>query len=145
MAVLARPDPATMNAPLPASVLSVVELAPRDPILGVTDAFVADANPNKVNLGVGVYNDDSGKLPVLDCVRRAEQAIADKSAPRGYLPIDGLQTYDLAAQKLLFGADSEIVAELNELASYLTGPDPDFKRVSIITQRLWRAVKPFSW
>ena len=54
-----------MNAPLSASLLSAVELAPRDPILGVTEAFVADTNPKKVNLGVGVYNDDNGKLPVL--------------------------------------------------------------------------------
>ena len=98
-----------MNAPLPASLLSTVELAPRDPILGVTEAFVADKNPKKVNLGVGVYYDDNGKLPVLDCVKAAEHAMAEKSAPRGYLPIDGLQAYDRAVQKLLLGADSEIV------------------------------------
>ncbi|MFO1398568.1 MAG: amino acid aminotransferase [Burkholderiales bacterium] len=97
-----------MNAPLP-SLLSAVELAPRDPILGVTEAFVADTNPRKVNLGVGVYNDDDGKLPVLDCVKRAEQVMAAKSAPRGYLPIDGLAAYDKAVQALLFGAGSEIV------------------------------------
>jgi aromatic-amino-acid transaminase len=98
-----------MNAPLP-SLLSAVELAPRDPILGVTEAFVADKNPRKVNLGVGVYNNDEGKLPVLDCVKRAEHLMADKSAPRGYLPIDGIAAYDREVQKLLFGADSEIVA-----------------------------------
>ena len=97
-----------MNAPLP-SLLSAVELAPRDPILGVTEAFVADKNPRKVNLGVGVYNNDEGKLPVLDCVKRAEHLMADKSAPRGYLPIDGIAAYDSAVQKLLFGTDSEIV------------------------------------
>ena len=99
-----------MNAPLSASLLSAVELAPRDPILGVTEAFVADTNPKKVNLGVGVYNDDNGKLPVLECVRRAEHAMADRSAPRGYLPIDGIPAYDREVRKLLFGADSEIVA-----------------------------------
>jgi len=86
----------TMNAPLIPSLLSTVELAPRDPILGVTEAFVADKNPKKVNLGVGVYYDDNGKLPVLDCVKAAEHAMAEKSAPRGYLPIDGLQAYDRA-------------------------------------------------
>ena len=91
-----------------ASLLSAVELAPRDPILGVTEAFVADTNPKKVNLGVGVYNDDTGKLPVLECVKRAEHAMADRSAPRGYLPIDGIPAYDREVQKLLFGADSEI-------------------------------------
>ena len=60
-----------MNAPLTATLLFAVELAPRDPILGVTEAYVADANPRKVNLGVGVYNDEQGKLPVLECVKRA--------------------------------------------------------------------------
>lgn len=102
-----------MNAPLSsaASLLAAVELAPRDPILGVTEAFVADPNPKKVNLGVGVYNDDHGKLPVLECVKRAEQAIVEKNAPRGYLPIDGLATYDRAVQALLFGADSAAIKE----------------------------------
>ena len=55
----------------PAGLLGAVELAPRDPILGVTEAFVADPNPRKVNLGVGVYVDDNGKVPVLECVRKA--------------------------------------------------------------------------
>ncbi len=96
-----------MNAP--ASLLAAVELAPRDPILGVTEAFVADKNPKKVNLGVGVYFDAGGKLPLLECVRRAEREMADKGAPHGYLPIDGLPAYDRAVQVLLFGADSDIV------------------------------------
>lgn len=102
-----------MNAPLSpaASLLAAVELAPRDPILGVTEAFVADTNPRKVNLGVGVYNDDNGKLPVLECVKRAEHVIVDKNAPRGYLPIDGLAAYDRAVQALLFGADSPAIKD----------------------------------
>src|SRR4030095_6652711 len=97
-----------MNAPLAASLLSAVELAPRDPILGVTEAYVADTNPRKGNLGVGVYNDDNGKLPVLECVKRAEQAMAERIAPRGYLPIDGIAAYDREVQRLLFGADSTV-------------------------------------
>ena len=96
-----------MNAA--ASLLAAVDLAPRDPILGVTEAFVADKNPKKVNLGVGVYFDVNGKLPLLDCVRRAEREMTDKGAPHGYLPIDGLAAYDRAVQVLLFGADSDIV------------------------------------
>jgi aromatic-amino-acid transaminase len=98
-----------MNAPLPASLLTAVELAPRDPILGVTDAFIADPNPAKVNLGVGVYFDENGKLPLLACVKQAEREMTDKGAPRGYLPIDGLAAYDKAVQGLLFGTDSETV------------------------------------
>src|SRR5512134_674638 len=103
MAPLPAPA-AAMNATLAASLLSAVELAPRDPILGVTEAFVADTNPKKVNLGVGVYNDDSGKLPVLECVKRAAHEITDRNAPRGYLPIDGMPVYDRAVARLLFGA-----------------------------------------
>jgi aromatic-amino-acid transaminase len=98
-----------MNAPLPASLLTAVELAPRDPILGVTEAFIADTNPAKVNLGVGVYFDENGKLPLLACVKQAEREMTDKGAPRGYLPIDGLAAYDKAVQGLLFGVDSETV------------------------------------
>jgi aromatic-amino-acid transaminase len=84
-------------------------MAPRDPILGLTEQFVADANPNKVNLGVGVYLDDSGKVPLLACVQAAERAMAEKPAPRGYLPIDGLAAYDAGVKALVFGADSEVV------------------------------------
>ena len=96
-----------MNSPL----LAAVEMAPRDPILGVTEAFVADTRPNKVNLGVGVYCDDNGKVPVLECVRRAEQKIAANAAPHSYLPIDGLQSYDRAVQAELFGADSATIRD----------------------------------
>lgn len=86
-----------------ASVLATVEMAPRDPILGVTEAFVADTNPKKVNLGVGIYYDDTGKIPLLECVRRAEHAMAESAPPRGYLPIDGIPEYDRQVQELVFG------------------------------------------
>ncbi len=91
------------------SALSSVELAPRDPILGLTEAFVADANPAKVNLGVGVYLDGSGKLPLLECVREAETRISAARRPRGYLPIDGLPAYDQGVKDLVFGATSDAV------------------------------------
>lgn len=93
------------------SFLAGVEMAPRDPILGVTEVFNADTHPNKVNLGVGVYYDDNGKVPVLECVRRAEQKLAENPLPRNYLPIDGLQAYDRAVQEMLFGADSTAVRD----------------------------------
>ena len=93
------------------SILSGVQMAPRDPILGVTEAFNADANPNKVNLGVGVYTDDSGKVPLLECVKRAEKLRMETTPHRGYLPIDGLAVYDRAVQALVFGADSAGVRE----------------------------------
>lgn len=86
-----------------------VELAPRDPILGLTEAFVADTRPNKVNLGVGVYCDDNGRIPLLRAVREAERARVEAGVPRGYLPIEGLAAYDAAVQKLLFGAGSPLI------------------------------------
>jgi aromatic-amino-acid transaminase len=87
-----------------------VELAPRDPIIGLTEAFVADSRPQKVNLGAGVYVDDSGKIPLLRAVREAERARVEAGVPRGYLPIEGLAAYDAAVQKMLFGADSALIA-----------------------------------
>jgi aromatic-amino-acid transaminase len=99
-----------MNASPAASLFGGVQLAPRDPILGITDAFNADTNPRKVNLGVGVYCNDEGKVPLLECVKRAEREITDKAAPRVYLPIDGLPAYDKAVQQLLLGSDSELIA-----------------------------------
>ena len=93
------------------SLLSSIEMAPRDPILGVTDAFNADTNPKKVNLGVGVYTNDVGKVPLLECVKRAEAQLAAAASPRGYLPIDGLVTYNKLVQALVFGAESAVIAE----------------------------------
>ncbi|HEY4318659.1 MAG TPA: amino acid aminotransferase [Herbaspirillum sp.] len=100
-----------MTAPSSASLLTAIEMAPRDPILGITEGFNADKNPNKTNLGVGVYYDDNGKVPLLECVQKAEAQLAAKLSPRGYLPIDGLATYDKAVQELVFGADSAIIQE----------------------------------
>ncbi|MBP7308278.1 MAG: aspartate/tyrosine/aromatic aminotransferase [Polaromonas sp.] len=88
---------------------STVEMAPRDPILGLNEQFNADTNPNKVNLGVGVYFDDTGKLPLLKCVQSAEATMAAAPKPRGYLPIDGIVAYDAGVKALVFGADSEPV------------------------------------
>lgn len=91
------------------SLFSAVEMAPRDPILGLTEQYVADTNPKKVNLGVGVYYDDNGKLPLLECVQKAEEKMMAAHAARGYLPIDGIAAYDAAVKTLVFGADSEPV------------------------------------
>ena len=91
------------------SMFSAVEMAPRDPILGLNEQFNADTNPAKVNLGVGVYFDDNGKLPLLACVQAAEKTMMEKPTARGYLPIDGIVAYDNAVKALVFGADSEPV------------------------------------
>ena len=91
------------------SLFSAVEMAPRDPILGLNEQFNADTNPRKVNLGVGVYFDDNGKLPLLQCVQAAEKNLMATPTARGYLPIDGIAAYDSAVKGLVFGADSEPV------------------------------------
>src|SRR5882724_3103328 len=84
-----------------------VPLAPADPILGLTEAFQSDQNPKKVNLGVGVYQDGSGKVPVLSVVREAEQLWFAKEDSKAYLPIDGVPAYRKAVQELLLGRDAE--------------------------------------
>ena len=91
------------------SPFSTVELAPRDPILGLTETFLADPRGNKVNLGVGVYYNDEGKVPLLRAVKEAERLRVEAALPRGYLPIEGIAAYDAAVQALLFGADSALV------------------------------------
>ena len=96
---------------MPDSLFEAVQLAPKDPIFGLTEAFLADARPRKVNLGVGVYCDDNGRIPLLRAVREAERARVEAGIPRGYLPIEGLAAYDAAVQKLLFGADSPLISQ----------------------------------
>ncbi|HBK45208.1 MAG TPA: aromatic amino acid aminotransferase [Xanthomonadaceae bacterium] len=87
-----------------------VEQVPGDPILGLTEAYNADSRPNKVNLGVGIYYDENGRIPLLRAVYQIEQQLALDAKPRGYLPIDGLAAYDSATQQLLFGTDSALLA-----------------------------------
>ncbi len=93
------------------SLFSAVELAPRDPILGLNESFNADTRSTKVNLGVGVYFNEEGKIPLLRAVREAERQRFEAAAARGYLPIDGIAAYDQAVQKLLLGANSPLIAE----------------------------------
>ena len=92
------------------SLFAAVEMAPRDPILGLTEGFNADKNPLKVNLGVGVYFGDDGKIPLLTAVKAAEKARLEAQPPRGYQPIEGTPAYNSAVQNLLFGKDSALLA-----------------------------------
>jgi aromatic-amino-acid transaminase len=93
------------------SIFASVEMAPRDPILGLTEAFNSDSRPNKVNLGVGVYYDDNGKIPLLAAVRSAEKARLEAAPARGYQPIEGLGTYNQLVQNLVFGKGSALLAD----------------------------------
>ncbi|TCV96231.1 aromatic amino acid aminotransferase [Luteibacter rhizovicinus] len=103
------------------TLFSSVELAPRDPILGLNEAFGADTRADKVNLGVGVYYDANGHVPLLRAVREAEKARVEAMLPRGYLPIDGIALYDQAVQRLLFGASSPLLADRRVVTAQALG------------------------
>jgi aromatic-amino-acid transaminase len=94
-----------------ASIFAAVDLAQRDPILGLTEGFNADTHATKVNLGVGVYYDDNGKVPLLGAIRAAEKARVEAAPARGYQPIEGLAAYNHAVQTLVFGADSALIKD----------------------------------
>ena len=104
-----------MTSTASASIFSAIAMAPRDPILGITEAFNADTHANKVNLGVGVYTDENGKVPLLECVKRAEAEMTAQATPRTYLPIDGLAAYDSAVQELVFGSVQKSIVTVQAL------------------------------
>lgn len=103
------------------SLFHSVELAPRDPILGLNEQFGADTRPTKVNLGIGVYSDDQGRLPLLKSVHQAEMARVQANTTHGYLPIDGFAMLNKAAQVLALGADSPVIAEKRALTVQSVG------------------------
>ena len=93
------------------NLFSSVQLAPKDPIFGLTEAYTADQRAGKVNLGVGVYYTDEGKVPLLRAVLEAEKEVVAKQSPRAYVPIEGPNPYNSAVQNLLLGADSPLIKE----------------------------------
>ncbi|MDH1213485.1 aspartate/tyrosine/aromatic aminotransferase [Pseudomonas chengduensis] len=103
------------------SLFSAVEMAPRDPILGLNEAFNADTRTTKVNLGVGVYYNEEGRIPLLRAVAEAEKARIEAHAPRGYLPIEGIAAYDKAVQELLFGKGSALIEAGRVITSQALG------------------------
>ena len=80
-----------------------LELAPPDAILGLTEAFKADPNPEKINLSVGVYKDSAGKTPILECVKQAERRLLEQQQTKSYLGMDGLADLGTHTRRLLFG------------------------------------------
>ncbi len=87
-----------------------VEMLPADPILGLTEAFKGDSNPKKINLGVGVYKDSTGRTPIQDSVKRAERILLDSEQSKSYLPIPGDAGYQSLVQELLFGKGSSALS-----------------------------------
>ncbi|NWG74454.1 MAG: aspartate/tyrosine/aromatic aminotransferase [Rubrivivax sp.] len=88
-----------------------VEPYPGDPILALVEVFNADARPHKVNLSIGIYFDEVGRIPVLESVRRAEAIVVGRGSPKPYLPIEGAANVRRAVQELLFGADHAVLRE----------------------------------
>src|SRR5512138_3017750 len=119
-----------------ASLFAGVEMAPRDPILGLTEAFNHDNREHKVNLGVGVYLNEEGKIPVLHAVAEAERQRASLPLPRGYLPIDGIPAYDLAVQQLLFGRESRLISEGKAITAQALGGTGGLKVGADLLRRL---------
>jgi aromatic-amino-acid transaminase len=118
------------------SLFSAVEMAPRDPILGLNEAFNADTRATKVNLGVGVYYNEEGRIPLLRAVAEAEKARIEAHAPRGYLPIEGIAAYDSAVQKLLLGAGSELIAAGQVITTQAVGGTGALKTGADFLKRL---------
>ncbi len=118
------------------SLFSAVEMAPRDPILGLNEAFNADKRPDKVNLGVGVYTNEEGRIPLLRAVVEAEAALTAARAPRGYLPIEGIAAYDQAVQKLLLGNDSLLIQQGRVITTQAIGGTGALKTGADFLKRL---------
>src|SRR5262245_65970195 len=98
-----------------------IKAAPRDPILGLTESFREDPNPKKINLSVGVYQDNSGKTPILESVRRAGQLVLERQKTMSYLPIPGSPAYAAAVQRLMFGAGHEVETSKRTTTSHAPG------------------------
>jgi aspartate/tyrosine/aromatic aminotransferase len=98
-----------------------VALAPPDPILGLTEAFNADPNPQKINLSVGVYQDDQGKTPLLETVKRAEQRLAQDQGSKSYKPIAGDPAFGRHVRELLFGAGHPLVTDGRAVTAHTPG------------------------
>ncbi|MFO0791771.1 MAG: amino acid aminotransferase [Pirellulales bacterium] len=98
-----------------------IQAAPRDPILGLSESFKEDPNPKKINLSVGVYQDNSGKTPVLESVRKAGQLVLERLKSMSYLPIPGSPAYAAAVQKLMFGEGSEVLKSGRAATSHTPG------------------------
>lgn len=123
------------------SLFSAVEMAPRDPILGLNEAFNADTRTTKVNLGVGVYFTDEGKIPLLRAVQEAEKARLATATPRGYLPIEGIAAYDQAVQALLFGKESPLITEGRVVTAQALGGTGALKIGADFLKRLYPDAK----
>ncbi len=120
-----------------------IEMAPPDAILGITEAFKSDPNPNKINLSVGVYKDENGVTPILESVRQAEAQVLAEQTTKAYLGIPGSPEYAQAVQQLMFGADHEVVASGRAVTAHSPGGTGalrvagDFLNKNLAGRRIW--------
>ncbi|MDR7341814.1 aspartate aminotransferase [Pantoea alhagi] len=120
-----------------------ITAAPADPILGLADLFRADDRPNKINLGIGVYKDETGQTPVLTSVKKAEQYLLENETTKNYLSIDGLADFARCTQTLLFGQDSAIVSAKRARTAQTPGGTgalrvaADFLATQTSAKRVW--------
>ena len=99
-----------------------ITAAPADPILGLADLFRADDRPEKINLGIGVYKDETGKTPVLTSVKKAEQYLLENETTKNYLGIDGIPEFGRCTQELLFGKGNAIIADKRARTAQTSSP-----------------------
>lgn len=120
-----------------------LQLAPPDPILGLTEAFKKDPHPNKINLSVGVYKDEHGETPVLATVKEAERRLAATEKSKSYLPIDGSPEYGLLVRQMVFGADHPWTADGRAATLHTPGGTgglrvaADFLKQKLSVNRIW--------
>ena len=91
--------------------LETLAMAPPDPILGIIAAYAADPNPKKIDLGIGVYRDEQGNTPILECVKKAEQILDSTQTTKSYLGPPGVKGFNSAITELIFGKDSAVLSE----------------------------------
>ena len=111
--------------------------APPDPILGLTEAFKKDTNPNKVNLGVGVYKDAAGQTPILASVKSAEERLLRSENTKNYLPIDGQPEFDRATVELLFGANHPALAAQRTVTAQAPGGTGALRVAATLSSPRW--------
>ncbi|MGG6135445.1 amino acid aminotransferase [Pantoea allii] len=120
-----------------------ISAAPADPILGLADLYRADDRPNKINLGIGVYKDETGKTPVLTSVKKAEQYLLENETSKNYLSIDGLPDFAHCTQELLFGKGNALIASGRARTAQTPGGTgalrvaADFLSTQTAVKRVW--------
>ncbi|WP_336983272.1 MULTISPECIES: amino acid aminotransferase [unclassified Cedecea] len=120
-----------------------ITAAPADPILGLADLFRADDRPTKINLGIGVYKDETGKTPVLTSVKKAELYLLENETTKNYLGIDGIPEFGRCTQELLFGKNNALIADKRARTAQTPGGTgalrvaADFLAKNTSAKRVW--------